>query len=511
MADARAAVDEAGRIETRGIDYIPENERHSSPRNLFTVLAGAQFCFTLFVWGWLPVTYGLGWWSIVTSTTIGLAVGSLLVAPIALFGPRTGTNTAVSSGAFFGVVGRLVGSVVALFIAIGAYALTIWTSGQAIIAAAHRLFGWSDGTAALAIGYAVITLITITLAIYGHASLVAVQKYAAPVMGLVIIAGFFVLLPHFHAGYHGGHYILGSFWPTWLLSVVTAISASMSYGPFLNDYSRYISVRRTSNTRVALGAGLGIFVGLWITVMFAAYAATIFTNPDTDFTFGLVAISPGWYLVPLLAVGLVGSFGQGSLALYGTGLDTSSIFPRLSRVSATAIVSAAGAVFVYLGSFVWNALDLVSAFITILTIITGPWVAILLIGYWVTRGNFTPADLQLFNKRQRGGRYWYKAGWNPVALSAWCIAVVVGLLFSQNSLYVGPFADAAGGVDLSFVISLVLGGGIYSVAVLRHREVAGWQPPGLGHSPLAAPAPPNVSAADRVDRAAESTPEGSAS
>jgi purine-cytosine permease-like protein len=511
MVDARASVDEAGRIETRGIDYIPERERHSSPKNLFTVLTGAQFCFTLFVWGWLPVTYGLSWWSIVTSTTIGLAVGSILVAPISLFGPRTGTNTAVSSGAFFGIVGRLVGSVVALFIAIGAYALTIWTSGQAIVASAHRLFGWGEGPVALAIGYAVITLITIVLSIYGHASLVAVQKYAAPAMGLVIVAGFFVLLPQFHVTHPGGQYILGSFWPTWLLSVVTAVSASMSYAPFLNDYSRYISTRRTSGRRVALGAGLGVFVGLWITVMFAAFAATIFTDPSTDFTFGLVGISPTWYLVPLLAVGLIGSFGQGSLALYGTGLDTSSLFPGLSRVTATAIVSAIGVVFVYLGSFVWNALDLVSAFITILTIITAPWVAILLIGYWGTRGDFTPEDLQIFNRRERGGRYWYRAGWNPVALSAWCIAVVIGLLFSQNSIYVGPFADAAGGVDLSFVLSLVLGAGIYGVAVLRNREVAGCRPAGPGHSPATATAPPNIAAAIRVDRVADPTTEGSAS
>jgi purine-cytosine permease-like protein len=240
----------------------------------------------------------------------------------------------------------------------------------------------------------------------------------------------------------------------------------------VNDYSRYISAGRVSRRSVALAGGVGIFVGLWIALIFGAYAASIFTDPATDFTLGLVGISPLWYVVPLLVIGLFGTVGQGSMAIYGTGLDTSSLFPRLSRVPATVIVSVAGLALVYLGSFVWNALPLVSTFISLLSIITAPWVVIMLIGYFRNRGDFTPEDLQVFTQRRRGGRYWYSGGWNPVAMVAWSIAVVVGLLFSANSIYVGPWALAAGGVDLSFISSLVLGGVIYGIAVAINPAVA---------------------------------------
>ena len=66
---------------------------------------------------------------------VGIAVGTLAVMPTAIIGPRTGTNMTVSSGAFFGIRGRFIGSGIALAIALGFAAVTVWTSGDAIVAA----------------------------------------------------------------------------------------------------------------------------------------------------------------------------------------------------------------------------------------------------------------------------------------------------------------------------------------------------------------------------------------
>ena len=90
---------------------------------------------------------------------------------MALIGPRTGTNGPVSSGAFFGVVGRIIGSAIALLIAIGFYALAVWTGGQIAVYGAHALFGLHSGNLELGISYAIIASIAITAAIYGHANM----------------------------------------------------------------------------------------------------------------------------------------------------------------------------------------------------------------------------------------------------------------------------------------------------------------------------------------------------
>ena len=93
------------------------------------------------------------------------------------------------------------------------------------------------------------------------------------------------------------------------------------------------------------------------------------------------------------------------------------------------------------------------------------------------------ADLQVFNRRERGGAYWYTGGWNIPALVSWAAGCIIGLLSVQTPLYMGPLADIAGGVDMSFLGSFVIAGTLYLILdmvpdmrglqVLRARPVRG--------------------------------------
>jgi purine-cytosine permease-like protein len=175
--------------------------------------------------------------------------------------------------------------------------------------------------------------------------------------------------------------------------------------------------------------------------------------------------------VPIVLIGLLGGFGQGSLALYGTGLDTSSLVPRLSRVKATLLVSVIGVGLVYLGALVWDALSLVSAFTVLLTVITAPWLVINVVGHLALRGRYVPEDLQVFNVGMTGGNYWFTGGWNFYATAAWIPSVVLGLLFANTPpLVVGPWAGVAGGIDLSFLSAALVALVIYGSFVLLIPE-----------------------------------------
>ena len=220
--------------------HIPEAERDSRPANLAAVFFGGNLAFSVIVFGWLPITFGLGWWATVASSALGLALGTLITAPLALLGPRTGTNNTVSSGAHFGVTGRLVGSALTLAFALAYAAIAVWTSGDALVAGAHRLLGTPDGDGALAIGYALIAAEIALVALYGHATVVALQKIVVPVVGVLLLAGVVAFAPDFHAS-GGGEYLLGGFWPTWALAVTVAAAGPLSYAPSLGDYTRRIS------------------------------------------------------------------------------------------------------------------------------------------------------------------------------------------------------------------------------------------------------------------------------
>ena len=88
--------DSFGRIETRGIDMIPDVERRAKPYTLFSVFFGPQFGYGNMLFGALPIAFGLGWWAAFWSVTIGAAIGSLVFLGISPLSPKTGTNTQVS-------------------------------------------------------------------------------------------------------------------------------------------------------------------------------------------------------------------------------------------------------------------------------------------------------------------------------------------------------------------------------------------------------------------------------
>jgi cytosine/uracil/thiamine/allantoin permease len=85
-----------------------------------------------------------------------------------------------------------------------------------------------------------------------------------------------------------------------------------------------------------------------------------------------------------------------------------------------------------------------------------------IMGYFRSGGRLDVAALQCF-ANPSASRYGYRRGFNLPAILAWALAVLVGLPFSANSLFVGPAAAYFHGVDLSVVVSALVGVVIYSV------------------------------------------------
>jgi purine-cytosine permease-like protein len=465
-------LDRPAHVEQIGIEHIPEADRDSRPANVAAVFFGGNLAFSVIVFGWLPITFGLGWWSTVTASAVGLAIGTLLTAPLALLGPRTGTNNTVSSGAHFGVTGRLVGSGLTLVFALAYTAIAVWTSGDALVASAHRLFGTPTGEVALAIGYALIAAEIALVALYGHATVVALQKIVVPVVGALLLAGIVAFAGSFDPGYEGGGYVLGGFWPTWGLAVAVAAAGPLSYAPSLGDYTRRIA-RRHGDARVLAAAAAGVFGGLFATTLFGAFTASTFSSLGDSYVTDLVAAAPGWYVLPILVIGLAGGVGQGVLNLYASGLDLEALVPRLSRVHTTLITSLAAFALLYAGTFALDAVDSITAMTLVLNGLAAPWVIVNLLGFLVARrGRYDPHDLQVFNQGRRGGRYWFAGGWNPRAVGAWAAGSAFGLLAVETELYTGPLAHLAGGVDLSLAGSALVAAVAYLAALALWPEGA---------------------------------------
>lgn len=452
-------VDEVGKVETRGIDYIPPAERHSNPRNLAWVMCAPEFAFGIMVFGSLPLAFGLGWWASFWAITLGIGVGSLIFGPMGLIGPKTGTNNCVSSGAYFGILGRFIGSAITLFVGLGFFAILVWTGGQAVIACLHRLAGTGTSNLALGLSMTCVCLLSFVLAVYGHASLVRALKWITVTSGLVIVIAVIALAGKFH-DVSGAHYVLGSFWPTWVLAFATSASVPISWGPFINDYGRYVP-ESASRASIFFYASGGMFVGCWISLIAGAFVTTTaLAATSSSFVFGLYGVSPTWLIVLMtLTVGGTANMGNAAMGVYNAGLDMHAVIWRVTRAQMTLVLSAVGLGVALIGVIVFNAIDSIEAFVTVMLVTLTPWMFINIVGHFLRGGDYDVYALQAFtnSKEVRGSRYWYAGGFNPRAVAAWAIATGFGLLFVSTSIITGPLVSSVGGITLSFVASGVVG------------------------------------------------------
>ncbi|MGW6971764.1 cytosine permease [Streptomyces sp. NPDC054952] len=474
-------------IEQRGVDTIPEEERTSGPRDLISILLGSNLCLGVIVFGWLPPSFGLGLWPSVTAIVTGTVVGIAFTAPLALVSLRTGTNLSTSSGAQFGVRGRLVGSVVGLLLSLGYTALTLWIGGDVMVGALSRLTGLPDTGVSRAVMYGVLAACTVVAAVFGYRLLLRMSKILSVAMVVLLAVGVFAYAPDFTAAAPPETaYLLDSFWPTWLLAAVAAgLSGPVAFITLLGDYTRYISPARHDSRKVLRSTALGLLVGLLVPQLFGTYTA-LAARAGAEYAGPLVDASPFWYLVPLLVAAAAGSVGNAGLMLYSMGLDLDAIVPRASRTTATLVAAGVATAFVFVGSFEWDVQSAMTSFVLLLTALGTPWAVITLIGHVRCRGTYDADALQVFNRRSVGGIYWYRGGWNPAATASWAIGAGVGLLSVTTPFYEGPLLTLTGGVDCSFVLSGLVGGLAYTALTRRKAAVAAPAAPEAADEPVAA-------------------------
>ncbi len=403
-----------------------------------------------------------------------------------LFGALNGTNNAVSSGAHFGVHGRIVGSFLSLLTAIAFFSLSVWSSGDALVGGAQRLVGLPENALSLGLAYGLFAVLVLTVCLYGFRFMLWVNKIAVVSASLLFLLGIPAFAGSFDAGYAGTLQAgQPGFWAAFVGAALVAMSNPVSFGAFLGDWSRYIP-RQTPRLRILL-AVIAAQAATLIPFLFGLATASLVATraPDyiaqNNYVGGLLAIAPTWYFLPVCLLAIIGGLSTGTTALYGTGLDLSSVLPRLlTRVRATLLIGLAAIAFIFIGRFSFNLVQSVSTFAVLIVTCTSPWMVIMILGLVVRRGFYCPDDLQVFTRGEQGGRYWFHHGWNWRGMGAWIPSALLGLAFvNLPGQFVGPLGALAGGIDLSLPLALGSAALLYLILLLLFPEpVAVYGPAG---------------------------------
>ncbi len=444
-------------LESRTIDYIPDAERHGSLFSQFTLWLSANLQVTAIITGALAVVLGGDvFWSLV-ALLIGQLIGGAVMALHGAQGPQLGLPQMISSRVQFGVHGAAIPIVLVCLMYVGFSASGTVLAGQATA----QLLSVSDTT-----GICLFAALIVVLTILGYRSIHFVGRVASVIGVLAFCYMFAQLFAHHDIGalLANRHFTMASF----LLSMSLSASWQIAFGPYVADYSRYLP-RSTSPAKTFLAVGAGSVIGAQAAMVFGVFAAALAGH---EFAHHEVA-----YIVGLGASGAVAAMLYFSIAFGKLTVTTLNAYG--SFMSMATVVSAFRAKraistrhrFVYIIGMVGlstlvalagrhSFLKEFTAFILFLLAFFTPWSAINLVDYYC----FTQSRYDVPALSDPNGRY---GRWNGKAIGIYVLGVLVQMPFISTSFYTGPFVDALGGTDISWILGLIVPGVIYYVTMRR--------------------------------------------
>jgi nucleobase:cation symporter-1, NCS1 family len=431
-------------VEPGGAEFIPLNERHGRPLQLFWTWTSPNMEFATVFVGFIGVVYfGLSFWETFLAVVLGTALGSITQGILSTSGPQYGVPQMVISRRGFGYWGNILpAGINAVVAGIGWFAVNSVSGALALNALTHM---------PEVLCLLIVIALQLAVALLGHNLIHVFERYAFPVLVVIfMIASIWTLAKGHPGAVHKT--IPGAF----LIELGATFGYAVGWNPYASDYTRYFKPD-TSKAAIAWWSGLGVLLSCVLLETVGAAAATLTSvASNSNPTAGWTGIFPEWMSdLTLLAI-VIGGIAANALNIYSGAISFTAIGFRLPLAARRAIVALG---FGAIGFFVaWaglgNAGQDYNNFLLIISYWIGPWLAVMFCDMILNRRqDSVQAEQLLFNRK-----YTNWAG--PVAM-----AVGVGLsiwLFANQAKYVGlvPTHDGNYG-DLTFEAGIVITTVIY--------------------------------------------------
>ena len=413
--------DEFLKVELRGLEAVPDSERHGHPRELFFIWAAALADFFSFFAGALLVgVIGLGVWDAILVLVLGALAGGAMIGPLSVTGMRTGVPQIVFSRLAFGRKGAVVGGLLTLLIGIG------WFSYDCAIAVttvkALPVFG--AGPPAWAVGLMLVAMVIgcILVAVFGHRTITIVQTIQAPVFIALCAVVAVGLAPKFNPGL-GSSLDPAAHLAAALLGFTATFALIVSWATYAADYSRYLP-RDSSALSVSLWSGGGSVVTLVICGALGALVQSI--DPKNQDIAGLIVHNlPTWLAWTFAAFIVIAEMSSNYLNIYTSSLSALAIGIRLRRWTAALVVGLVGG---GLGAVVLANADrfetIYLQFLTVTYVWSPAWCIVVLVDYWRRHGRIDMGEITGVSRPASGFKW--------PALATFGLGTAATLLFFQE-------------------------------------------------------------------------------
>lgn len=409
------------RVEMQGVDVIAESERHGTPRDLFWPWCAANIAVLAVSWGGYVLSMGVNATQGMLLVVFGVIASFLLVGLASLAGEKGNAPTLVLSRAAFGVKGNVVPVVVSWLLLVGWETFLCAMAALASRTVADRLHDGS-GQAAGVVALAITAGCGIYFGVRGFDAIMRAQKWLT-IATLVLTLGYIALT--WHRVDLGTAFDSPAGSATGVIGALVMLVAGFGVG-WINcaaDYSRYLP-RNASKPGII---GWTTFGGALPVVILAGYGLLLCaSDPDligavsADPIGALTPMLPTWFLLPFIAVAILGLAAGVIIDIYSSGLTLVSSgipIPRYVAALIDGVLMTLGAIYV-----VWFAPDFLGPFSGFLITVGVPlaaWGGIFIADLLLRRDRYH--EEKLFDASPRG----YGSA-NPAALGVLAVGALVG-------------------------------------------------------------------------------------
>src|SRR5262245_12290485 len=234
-------------VEPGGAVFIPLNERHGRPIQLFWTWTSPNMEFaTIFVGMLAVVVFGLGFWEAAIALVLGSAIGGITQGLLSLRGPKYGVPQMVLSRLGFGYWGNVLpAGLNSVTAGIGWFAVNSVSGALALNVLTHL---------PQVLCLLIIVALQVVLAFFGYNLVHLFERYAFPVLAIIFVIASVVILSKAHPG-ASHHTIPGAF----LLTFGASFGYAVGWNPYASDYTRYFKPD-ANRTAIAWWAGSGLFL-----------------------------------------------------------------------------------------------------------------------------------------------------------------------------------------------------------------------------------------------------------
>jgi len=450
-------------VEPGGVEYIPLRERHGKPIDLFWTWLSPNLEFATVFVGILAVTlFGLNMWETATAIVVGSLLGSLTHAVLSSWGPKFGVPMMVVSRGPFGFLGNILPAGLNTITGAFGWFIVNSVSGSFALLALVGLpisYFW--------LGFLVIVVVQVAIATLGHNLIHAFERWALPLLGVVFaLACIFIFLKGNYAiAYNPKAPLASGEVGSWLLLFTATFGYAAGWNPYAADYTRYLPPN-TNRFMVGLWAGAGVFISCVILEMAGAALATVAGTkwgPNDIPTQQLQRAMPNFiYYLTLLCIA-VGAIAANAINIYSGTMSLVSLGIRemgLTLRQRRALLAIVAGIIGYAGGLYLEAQGYQGKYEQFLLLISywiAPWLAVVLVDYWLRRGDYGDERVFYDTKHFR---------WQ--GLVAMAIGLVVSIwLFSNQAVYLGPIPKSYPQVgDITFIVGFALSAVLYYVFCL---------------------------------------------